>query len=742
MRGGARRVVWHAALRAAIAVLALLAPGGVLAQTETGDPDYNPADLDPELPALISADEVTYDEDLEIVTATGNVEIAQGDRVLLADSIAYNLKTEVVTAAGKITVLEPTGEVFFADYVELTEDLKEGFVQGIKILLQDKSRIAGSSATRVAGNRTVMRNAVFSPCSLCKEDPTRAPLWQLKAERIEHDQEEQVIRYGDATMELFGVPVFYTPYFQHPDPTVKRKSGFIAPSFGSSETLGATFQIPYFWDIGPDEDLTFEPIFTSKQGVVIAGEYRRLLEDGRIEFRGSGTFADRTEKNGTISENQPRGHIDAEGRFDINESWRWGFDANRASDDTYLRLYNLGGGRALTSRAFVEGFRGRSYIAVNNYLFQGLRSGDDNDKAPIIFPMLDYNFISEPDKRGATYNLDANVLVLNRIEGRRSRRAAVRAAWELPHTSPIGDVYKLTASLQGSTYWVEGFNPESGNEVAPKGNGKGDFITGHIFPQLALQWSYPWVNDNADFSQVFEPVAQVVAAPDFDVPDEVPNEDSQEFQFDDTNLFALNRFAGLDRVDPGSRIDYGLRWSALSPTLGQSSAFFGQSYRLEEEQDFGSNSGLEDNLSDVVGRVQFNPLQYFDLLYRVRLDKDDLTPRRNELNAILGPPALQFSLNYLDLSDESDQGEFKSREELQISVRSRLSEYWSAFTSHQRDLEGDQSLSTRAGVTYGDECFFVEAVAARSFFKDRDIKPEDSIFFRVILKHLGEFGSS
>ena len=742
MRGVARRVVRHAALRAAIAVLALLAPGGVLAQTEIDDMDYSPADFNPELPALISADEVTYDEDLEIVTATGNVEIAQGDRVLLADSIAYNLKTEVVTAAGKITVLEPTGEVFFADYVELTDDLKEGFVQGIKILLQDKSRIAASSATRVQGNRTVMRNAVFSPCSLCKEDPTRAPLWQLKAKRIEHDQEEQVIRYGDATMELFGVPVFYTPYFEHPDPTVKRKSGFIAPSFGSSDTLGATFQIPYFWDIGPDEDLTFEPIFTSKQGVVIAGEYRRLLEDGRIEFRGSGTFADRTEKDGTTSENEPRGHIDAEGRFDINEIWRWGFDANRASDDTYLRLYNLGGGRTLTSRAFVEGFRGRNYIAVNNYLFQGLRSGDDNDKAPIIFPMLDYNFISEPDKNGATYNLDANVLVLNRIEGRRSRRAAVRAAWELPHTSPIGDVYKLTASLQGSAYWVEGFNPEFENEVAPQGTGEGDFITGHIFPQLALQWSYPWVNDNADFSQVFEPVAQVVAAPDFDVPDEVPNEDSQEFEFDDTNLFALNRFAGFDRVDPGSRVDYGLRWSALSPTLGQSNAFFGQSYRLEEEQDFGANSGLEDNFSDIVGRVQFNPLEYFDLLYRVRLDKDDLTPRRNELDATFGPPALRFSLNYLDLSDESDQGEFKSREELRINLHSRLSEYWSAFASHQRDLEGDQSLSTKAGITYQDECCFIEAVATRSFFNDRDIEPEDSIFFRVILKHLGEFGSN
>lgn len=740
MWGAARLLFRRAAL-----CLALVAPVLPLAASETAAQDqieFDPAEVNPELPALISADEVTYDESLEVVTATGNVEIAQGDRVLLADSISYNLKTEVVTAAGKITVLEPTGEVLFADYVALTDELREGFVQGIKILLQDKSRIAAASAVRVDGNRTVMRNAVFSPCELCKEDPTRAPLWQLKAARIEHDQEEQVVRYGDAWMEFFGVPVIYTPYFEHPDPTVKRKSGFLAPSFGSSETLGATFQLPYFWDIAPDRDVTVEPIFTTKQSVVLAGEYRQLLEDGRIEIRGSGTFADRKEDDGTTEENKLRGHIDAEGRFDINETWRWGFDANRSTDDTYLRLYNLDGARTLTTSAFAEGFRGRNYMAVNNFLFQGLRSTDNNDEQPIIFPMLDYNVVTEPSKSGATYNLDANFLVLSRIEGRETRRAAARAAWELPYTSPIGDVYKLTASVQGSAYWVEGFNPEQENLVAPQGTGEGDFLTAHFFPQLALQWSYPWVNDNEDFSQVFEPVVQVVAAPDWDVPDEVPNEDSQDFEFDDTNLFSLNRFAGFDRVDPGSRVDYGLRWSAVSPALGQSNAFFGQSYRLEEEDDFGNGSGLEDNVSDFVGRVQFKPVEYFDLLYRVRLDKDNLAPRRSELDATIGPPALQFDISYLDLSDESDQGEFDRREELRIGVRSRLTEYWSAFASHQRDLDADQSLKTEAGITYHDECFLIEAVAARSFFEDRDIEPEDSIFFRVVLKHLGEFGSS
>jgi LPS-assembly protein len=692
-------------------------------------------------PTLLSADEVTYDENLEIVTARGNVEIAQDDRVLIADVVSYNIRTGVVTATGNITLVEPTGELVFADYVELSDDLRDGFIREIRILMTDQSRIAAAGGIRREGNITLFKRGVFSPCKLCRDEPGRPPLWQIRAAEVEHNQQTQTIQYRDAWMEIFGIPVFYTPYFEHPDPTVDRKSGFLAPSFGSTGTLGFTTQIPYFWAISPDKDATFEPIITTKQSVVLAGEYRQAFPNGTFDFSGSGTFADLEDEDGTIDKDQFRGHIDSTGRFEIDETWRWGFDARRTTDDTYLRLYNFSADRTLTSRAFVEALNGRNYAAANAMIYQGLREEDDNDEAPIIAPLLEFDYVGEPGWAGGKFTADASLLALTRIEGRDSRRLAVVGAYELPYTGPLGDVYTVTASLQTDGYWTHGVDPQSDdvNPVDPQGE---DFA-GRVFPQLTVRWEYPWVQSNGTLQQVVQPIGQAVFAPNGSNPGEIPNEDSLAFEFDDTNLFSRNRFAGEDRVDSGSRFDYGLEWTATYGEDGTANSLIGQSYRLSRSQDiFRDGSGLEDNLSDIVGRVEVNPIPELDFLYRFRLDNEDFKARRHEVSTVIGPPALNLDLSYVFISDEASAEEFDDREEIEMSLGSRLSENWSIFGSHRRDMEDNRTLSTSIGLTYEDECFLIEGIASRTFFDDRELDPEDAIFIRLVFKLLGEFSTS
>ena len=168
--------------------------------------------LSSELPVLMLADEINYDEELKTVVAKGKVEIVQGERTLLADTVSYNQKTDTVSASGNIVLHEPSGEVIFAEYVELTEELKNGLIERIRVLLKDESRFAANSAVRRDGNKTRMKLAVYSPCKLCEENPEAPPLWQLKAERVEHDQEDRKIRYKDVFLEMWGVPVAYAPY--------------------------------------------------------------------------------------------------------------------------------------------------------------------------------------------------------------------------------------------------------------------------------------------------------------------------------------------------------------------------------------------------------------------------------------------------------------------------------------------------------------------------------------------------
>jgi LPS-assembly protein len=693
-----------------------------------------------EAPALIAADQITYDENLSIVTASGNVEMAQNDRVLLADTVSYNLKTNVVTASGNISLLEPGGNVVFADFVELTDNMAEGFIRNIRVLLADHSRLAAASGLRTGGNTTVFKKGVFSPCELCRDDPTRAPLWQLKALEIEHDQDDRVIRYRDAWMEIFGIPIFYTPYFEHPDPTVERQSGLLAPTFGNSDVLGTTYQQPYFWAIGPDKDATFAPILTTNQGVTAAGEYRQIFRDGRVDLRGSLGVSDRTESDGTIDEDALRGHIDGTARFDINKAWRWGVDAQRATDDTYLRIYNFSSERTLTSRAFAEGFNGRNYLALNSFLYQGLRSTDINDELPIILPLAEYNYMSDPGVAGGKYTMDASLLGLTRVEGRDSRRVSVALGWELPYTGPAGDVYNLVARVQGDGYWVNGVEVGS-DDVNPTGVTEST-LTGRVFPQLALQWRYPWVRNSGTTHQVIEPIAQVVVAPTGFNPGEIPNEDSLDFEFDDTNLFSLNRFTGVDRVDPGTRVDYGLKWTVTGDEGGWASAFVGQSYRLESDSVFEVGSGVEDNLSDIVGRVEIKPTYKLGLRYRFRFDKNDFSTRRNELDLQIGPPAIHLNLGYTLIDTGAQTDEFGEREELNWTLNSRLSRYWSAFGGQRIDLVQNLTLQSRIGLVYADECCYIQAVFERSEFSDREIEPEDSFFVNVVFKYLGGVSSS
>ena len=690
-------------------------------------------------PALITADELTYDETNGLVIASGNVEISQSGRVLLADEVTYNINDDIVTAEGNITLVEPSGDTVFADYVELTGDLKEGFVRDIRVLMADDTRIAAASGTRTSGNRTEFRKGVFSPCELCRDDPSRAPLWQIKANEVIHDQEAKDVIYHDAWLEFFGIPVLYTPYLEHPDPTVDRRSGLLAPTFGSSDFLGYALETPYFWAIEDDKDLTVAPIFSTEQGVNLTGEYRQLFTNGELRAAGSATIADREESGGSVAKDRFRGHIDADGQFELDKTWRWGFDVKRSTDDTYLRAFDFNTSRTLTSTGYLEGLKGRNYAAVRGFTYQGQRSGDRNSELPIVAPLAEYNFASEPGVGlpGGRFTIDTNLMALTRIEGRDSRRVSFIGGYHLPYTGPLGDIYEITAQVEADGYWTHGVVPGS-SDVNPS-NAPGSNTTGRVFPQFAVKWRYPWVRQDGNVQQVIEPIAQAVLAPNGSNPSDIPNEDSLDFEFDDTNLFSLNRFAGNDRVDSGTRFDYGLKWTAAFGDSGTAGAFVGQSYRLSEDRDaFAEGSGLEDKLSDIVGRVQLQPIEDLDLLYRFRLDKDNLRAQRSEFDVTVGPPALNLDLSYFFIKGDSGDDEFGDREEVRFGISSRLSENWSVGFSHRRDLDADQSLSTAVSLTYEDECFLIEGVAQRSNYRDRDIEANDSVFVRVVFRHLGE----
>ncbi len=671
-----------------------------------------------ESPVNFSADQMDVDRNLGIVTARGNVEVIYNDRTLSADTISYNQKADVLTASGNIILLEPSGDVSFAEHMEISGDFKNGIVEDIRIILSDRSRIAANGARRINGDLD-FRKAVYSPCNLCAEDPTKPPLWQLKAVKVFHDKSTQTIEYTDAWLEVGGYPVFYTPYLSHPDPTVKRKSGFLVPSFGGSTALGSTLKVPYFWNISPQNDATVTPAVYGDKGLGISAEYRHLLRDGEFEM-----ITSLADDDSTIE-----GHIDGFGRFDIDETWRWGFDARAASEDTYLRRYGFRNDQTLTNDLYAEGFRQRNYFRTEALYFQSMDAGDNDAETPIVGPLMSFQHLGEPDDFGGHTRLDASFVSLAREEGTTSQRLSMTPGWEANYLSTAGDVYKLSVSLASDLYYVQDYTPVGESS-------KSDGLTGRIFPQAQLDWSKPFAKTSDATTQMIEPNVSLIVAPNGSNPTDIPNEDSQEFEFDETSLFRANKFSGRDRVEGGARIDYGVHWGVYGKSGGKTTAFVGQSYRFRENDLFPDESGLEDELSDIVAKFEVSPGSYFDLIYRTRIDKSDGSIRRNEIAMSAGAPLFKFNTRYL-FFDRQEDSEFGGREDINVGFTSQLNRFWRTNGSIQHDIADKQTRSINFGATYENECLVFNTSISRTFYKDRDLEPEDTILFTVNFKTLG-----
>lgn len=683
-------------------------------------------------PALLIADQVTHDEEAGVVTAEGNVEVTRGTRRLRADAIRYEESRDQMFAEGNVVLLEPTGEVLFADRVTLSGDLRDGLVNQLRARLADNSLFAAARGRRIEGTRIDMDRAVFTPCRVC-EDSSVPPLWQLRAERIQHDQERQTVTYKNAFFELFGMPVAYTPYFSHPDPTVERKSGFLAPSVGSDSELGFTLETPYYFALAPNYDLTFSPIFTSEEGPVLTGEYRHLLPSGDFTLAGSLTYGTEAidDARDQPDSRELRGHAEGEGLFNLDDKWRWGYDLAVASDDTYLQRYDFNNQSILNNRLFAERIWERNYIAINGYGFQGLRPNDDQGLIPIVLPLAEAELVSEPWRWNSRFTLDTSLLALTRTDGLDTRRLSATGGWELPWLGPLGDRHQLRLSLRSDAYSTDG-NPRTLDE-------DGSNTELRAIPRISYDWNWPLIGDTFGLTPLLEPVVNATLAPEGGNDDDIPNEDSRDLEFDDSNLFEENRFPGLDRVEGGGHVSYGMRFGLYGQDGEWLNALFGQSYRFIGDGDiFEPESGLDSDFSDYVGRIDLTPDPWLNIRYRFRLDKNSLELLRNEVRAFVGPPELRFDANYLSLEDDPEAEDFRQREEITTGVLVRPLPSLALRAETRRNLVRNSTVAHNFGLIYRNQCLLLVAAVEKRFTENRDAGSGTTFTMRVTFQYLGE----
>ena len=698
-------------------------------------------------PTLVQADKLSYNQKTNIVTATGHVEVSHGKEVLRADKIIYYQNKNVVRAKGHVAVLQPDGDVLFADQAELTNDMKQAFVKKASILFNDNSRLAAANAQRYEGRYLVAERGVYSACNICVKDPKQPPLWQIKATRITHDNVAKNVIYRDAVVEMGGVPVLYTPYFSHPDPTVDRRQGLLSPSGGYNKDVGTFVRIPYYFDIAPNSDVVIAPVFSTEDRLMLSGSWRQRFTSGYMQWNGSFTRADLIDEFGTDQGSQWRGHLFGSSLFNLNNEWRAGTEVAFTSDKSYLQRYKIISDDQLTNRAYLEHFHGRNYAIGNMYYFQDLRPGVQLAQ-PFIAPDLRFSMLGEPGKTlGGRWSFDGGLLVTSRDQttditkqGANTRRISLNTGWGRQLISNTGFVTDLAGTVRLDGYWADNI-PDPNVSL---GTGFSKIAQVRQFAQADMTFRYPLGRSGHGYQQILEPIVMISAAPQVSNRDNLPNEDSLDVEFDETNLFASNRFTGTDRLEGGTRAAYGLRHTLIGDNGARLEAVGGQIYRLKPDPSFPDGSGLNSRFSDYVGRLELYTGPWFDANYGFRLDRHDFSLERQELAASGGAQIFRSNIKYLSVNQtEATTGLASSVEEGTLGFNSHFADYWDlsgSYTQAFQPTPGPRLISL--GINYKDECFQLGVTAQHDYTQRLDLSAGTSVMFYFYLKNIGGIQNS
>jgi LPS-assembly protein len=748
---------------------------------------------------IVRATEMLYDYSNERVSAVGNVQIYYSGSTLEADKVIYDQKTKRLHAQGNVKLSEADGKVVYADTLDLSDDFRDGFVDSLRIDGPEQTRFAASRAERSSGDVTVFQNGVYTACEECKEDRTKPPKWQIKAARIIHDQGEKMMYFEDARFELFGVPLAYIPYFSSPDPSAKRKSGFLVPTYHTSSVYGFSVSTPYYFALAPDYDATITPMITSKQGPLVQAEWRQRLINGAYMVRASGIF--QLDKQAFLDKGDLpgyrdfRGHIESSGQFRLNDKWVYGWDGTLVTDRAYFQDYGLlkkvqsnnllaTTPDYVTSQAYLQGRGEKSFFDLRAMYFYGFSSQDSQRQIPIIHPVMDYYYVAKNPFLGGELSLRSNLTSLSRetaffdpinlnastnglcsiasadpldkslkncllrgVPGTYTR-FSTEANWRRTVVDPYGQVWTPFASAR-----VDFANVEIQNEPGVSNFIKtGETDVARVMPTIGLEYRYPFISVQSWGTQTIEPIAQIIARPNETAIGRLPNEDSQSLIFDVSNLFSVNKYAGYDRVEGGGRLNAGINYTAQFNRGGFVNVMFGQSYSLFGQNSFalggttntGIQSGLDTTRSDYVARVAYQPNSTFTLTSRFRMNEDDFTLQRSEFEAQANFDRWSTSVIYGNYAAQPALGFLERREGVVGSAKFKVNPNWLVLGAVRYDLRAEQLTETQIGLGYIDDCLILALNYITEFNYNSSLpnaqKHNQTLMFQLSFRTLG--GSS
>jgi LPS-assembly protein len=678
----------------------------------------------------LEADNLTYDESGTNISAMGNAKLFYKNYTIEANEITYNQDIDQVVAVGNITMSEKNNIRLKANKIILSNELKEGFIEGANMILQDGSKIRAKSG-KINTSENIFQNAQYTFCEECIEDPDCPYTWEFLAEEVVHDQSNKKMVFKNIKFKLLDKTIFSLPRFSYPDFSVKRQSGFLLPSYTYSNFYGHGIKTPYLYVIDESSDITVSPFTTSRQGPLFDIEYRKKMMNGS-EININPTFIYQTNPSNIAPGNEKfRASLKTDGAMIINDKFEWGWNGTFASDETYMRKYGLDARTKYNSNIYIEGINNKNYASLAAINYRNLLNEVETPQATLL-PRFDHIYsIDLPYFDNIT--IQTNLVNTKREQDDEQLRITNEVSWHERYITNNGIVISPNLSLRND--WINSYD-ESDSE-----NTKFNRFSSDISATIA----WPFFDKTSYGKQIIEPKIALGFINKEKTSQDLLNEDSKTYNFNTLNLFENNKSLGFDRIDSGSRIMVGIDYFLDDLLGGNFEASIGKSLQIDDHATYFDEkwSGTNNYNSDIVGSINYNYNETVFVDYKTRYNEVDNKFDVNELNfEIKNPKKYSLGLNYTRIdadanwlnSNIADPQNHVGLNEISGLAEINLTNDWAIISSGTFNIETDKLLKSQIGLRFDDECLAFDIAYRENLFTDRDISKDRALLLNFELK--------
>ena len=693
----------------------------------------------------ISANKILYNKTTQILKTFGNSKYSDNKKQnLFAENFNYNLNNKIISAENNVKFEDNLNNIYY--FSKITSDDKFIEILGYdlkanlsKEKFETKDKFNESIEPTLTGKEvsikdkiTIIKDGKFTSCKSTNEREG-CPFWNLNSSLIIHDKEKKEITYKNAHLDLNNVPVLFTPYFSHPDPTVKRKAGFLAPNFSSlSEQMGSTIKIPYFYPISNAADLTLSPTYYFKQHPLLLGEYREKFKNGDLSLEGGITQG---YKNITASQTDgSRSHLYGNLFLNFKDIFLNQSEFNtkfqRVNNPTYLQVNKINStidgfkknlvkesDTNLTNEVYLNSYGLNESFNLKAAAYQNISISKSSDQYSYLLPEIGYakyklydnnlNFLSNFKHLNSNTTQNKSILV-NKLNH----------ASEENYNTSLGIGYKFLTEINNYNYYSDYKTPNEN-------------LNSQIDPVIGFDTSIPFAKISKESEQFLIPRVLTRYSPG-----KMTNARTSDVILSTDNLFALNRMNSDELIEKNLALNLGLDWMWKEKNLEkpkEAALSIGQVIKFKRDQDMPIKSSLQNKNSDLVTKVSYSDPKNYNITLKSTLDNSLNHMYYNDLTLKYFSEKSIFNLNFYEKNNHIGSERFAK-----ANFTTNITDNTLFKIETDRNLKTDFTNFHKLAIENENECIRYGLYLQRNYFSNNDLRPATSIFFGITLLPFGE----